>query len=91
MAFHQNGLTMTFFARDYTTQSVTGLDRIGFDVWNLVLLIIVVYGAFSLFQSKTGRGKAIAGVAVLASLGINMELFFHGFDSGNTSSNLPAI
>ena len=69
-AFHQNGLTMTFFARDYTTQSVTGLDRIGFDVWNLVLLIIVVYGAFSLFQSKTGRGKAIAGVAVLASLGI---------------------
>ena len=40
MAFHQNGLTMTFFARDYTTQSVTGLDRIGFDVWNLVLLII---------------------------------------------------
>ena len=62
--------TMTFFARDYTTQSVTGLDRIGFDVWNLVLLIIVVYGAFSLFQSKTGRGKAIAGVAVLASLGI---------------------
>ena len=70
MAFHQNGLTMTFFARDYTTQSVTGLDRIGFDVWHLVLLIIVVYGAFSLFQSKTGRGKAIAGVAVLASLGI---------------------
>ena len=70
MAFYQNGLTMTFFARDYTTQSVTGLDRIGFDVWNLVLLIIVVYGAFSLFQSKTGRGKAIAGVAVLASLGI---------------------
>ena len=70
MAFHQNGLTMTFLALDYTTQSVTGLDRIGFDVWNLVLLIIVVYGAFSLFQSKTGRGKAIAGVAVLASLGI---------------------
>lgn len=70
MAFHQNGLTMTFFARDYTTQSVTGLDRIGFDVWNLVLVIIAVYGAFSLFQSKTGRGKAIAAVAVLASLDI---------------------
>lgn len=70
MAFHQNGLTMTFFARDYTTQSVTGLDRLGFDVWNLVLVIIAVYGAFSLFQSKTGRSKAIAGVAVLASLGI---------------------
>ena len=58
MAFHQNGLTMTFFARDYTTQSVTGIDRIGFDVWNLVLVIIAVYGAFSLFQSKIWSWKS---------------------------------
>ena len=70
MAFHQNGLTMTFFARDYTVKSVTGLDRIGFDVWNLVLLIIAVYGGFSLFQSKTGKGKAISAVVVLVALGI---------------------
>ena len=70
MAFHQNGLTMTFFARDYTVKSVTGIDRIGFDVWNLVLLIIAVYGSFSLFQSKTGQGKAISAVTVLAALGV---------------------
>lgn len=70
MAFHQNGLTMTFFARDYTVKSVTGIDRMGFDVWNLVLLIIAVYGSFSLFQSKTGQGKAISAVTVLAALGI---------------------
>nr|WP_044653894.1 peptide MFS transporter [Bacteroides acidifaciens] len=88
MAFHQNGLTMTFFARDYTTQSVTGLDRLGFDVWNLVLVIIVVYGAFSLFQSKTGRGKAIAGVAVLASLGI-LAWSYSSMDS--TVEILPQI
>ena len=67
MAFHQNGLTMTFFARDYTVKSVMGIDRIGFDVWNLVLVIIAVYAGFSLFQSKTGKGKAIsAGVIVVA-------------------------
>ena len=88
MAFHQNGLTMTFFARDYTTQSVTGLDRLGFDVWNLVLVIIAVYGAFSLFQSKTGRGKAIAGVAVLASLGI-LAWSYSSMDS--TVEILPQI
>lgn len=70
MAFHQNGLTMTFFARDYTVKSVTGIDRMGFDVWNLVLLIIAIYGSFSLFQSKTGQGKAISAVTVLAALGI---------------------
>lgn len=70
MAFHQNGLTMTFFARDYTAKAATGFDRIGFDVWNLVLVIIAVYGGFSLFQSKTGKAKAISGIAILASLGV---------------------
>ena len=51
MAFHQNGLTMTFFARDYTANQVTGLDRIGFDVINLTLLVIAVYGGFAIAQS----------------------------------------
>ena len=73
MAFHQNGLTMTFFARDYTANQVTGLDRIGFDVINLTLLVIAVYGGFAIAQSTTSKGKTIAGivtVAALAALGI---------------------
>ena len=74
MAFHQNALTMTFFARDYTAHEVTGLDRLGFSVWNLALLIVTVYAGFSLFQSKTGKGKLISGVIVtlaLVVLGVN--------------------
>ena len=74
MAFHQNGLTMTFFARDYMAHEVTGLDRLGFSVWNLALLIVTVYAGFSLFQSKTGKGKLISGVIVtlaLVVLGVN--------------------
>lgn len=74
MAFHQNGLTLTFFARDFTAQSVTGLDRIGFDIANLTFLLVAVYAAFSIFQSKTGKAKGISGavfVAALAILGIN--------------------
>ena len=74
MAFHQNCVTMTFFARDYTAHEVTGLDRLGFSVWNLALLIVTVYAGFSLFQSKTGKGKLISGVIVtlaLVVLGVN--------------------
>ena len=74
MAFHQNGLTMTFVARDYTAHEVTGLDRLGFSVWNLALLIVTVYAGFSLFQSKTGKGKLISGVIAtlaLVVLGVN--------------------
>lgn len=68
MAFHQNGLTMTFFARDYTDPNVTGLTRIGFNVFNLALIAVAVYAAFSCFQSKTGRAKAISGIVAVAAL-----------------------
>lgn len=67
MAFHQNGSTMTFFARDYTTSEATGLTRMGFDIFNLVLVIIGVYAIVGLFQSEKGRGKLISG-AVLAAV-----------------------
>lgn len=62
MSFHQNGLTMTYFARDYTANSAEGLTRIGFDVWNLVLIIAAIYAGFSAFQSKTSKAKLISGV-----------------------------
>lgn len=61
MAFHQNGLTLTFFARDYTQPSASGLLGMSFNVMNLVLVIILVYALFALFQSKTTKGKATAG------------------------------
>ena len=71
MSFHQNGLTMTYFARDYTSNIAQGITRIGFDVWNLVLIIIAVYAGFSAFQSKTSKAKAISGiVAVLSLIGL---------------------
>lgn len=68
MAFHQNGLTLTYFARDYTATSSTGLESMMFDVWNLVLVIIAIYGAFALFQNNTASGKAIGGLLVLACI-----------------------
>ncbi len=71
MAFHQNGLTLTFFARDYTAQQAVGLDRLGFDVFNLLLIIIAVYALFSTFQSKTTKSRVIsAAVTVLSIVGL---------------------
>jgi POT family proton-dependent oligopeptide transporter len=71
MAFHQNGLTLTYFARDYTDSQVTGLSRIGFSVWSLALIAILVYSLFGVFQSKTSKGKTISGiVAALCVIGV---------------------
>ena len=74
MAFHQNGLTLTFFARDYTAQEVTGLDRLGFNIVNLTFLLIVIYGLFSLFQGKTGKSKTITGKVLCSLQGFESSL-----------------
>jgi len=64
MAFHQNGLSLTYFADEFTAQSAEGLQAMCFNVWNLVAVIFIVYALFSLFQSKTGKGKAVSAVVI---------------------------
>ncbi len=62
MAFHQNGLTLTFFADEFTNVSESGLTTMLFDVWNLVLIIVAVYATFSIFQSNSVKGKIFSGI-----------------------------
>lgn len=66
MAFHQNGLTLTYFARDMTQTTASGVMAMLFDVTNILALIIVVYSLFALFQGKTSRAKTAAGLVVVA-------------------------
>ncbi len=68
MAFHQNGLSLTYFADEFTAQSAEGLQAMCFNVWNLVAVIFIVYALFSLFQSKTGKAKAASATVILISL-----------------------
>ena len=68
MAFHQNGLTLTYFADEFTAKSSDGLQSMMFDVWNLVAVIFIVYALFSLVQSKTGKAKAISAAVIVLAL-----------------------
>ena len=70
MAFHQNGLTLTYFARDYVQTSSTGAQSMMFNVWNLVAVVFGVYAAFALFQSKTAKGKSIAAIVLAALIAV---------------------
>ena len=65
MAFHQNGQSLTWFARDYTQSFATGWTRIGFNIWALALIAVSVYTLFSTFQSETTKGKIISAVATV--------------------------
>ncbi len=65
MAFHQNGATLTLFARDFTATQATGITGMLFDVTNLLAVIFIVYAAFALSGAKTPKGKAVSGVVIL--------------------------
>ena len=68
MAFHQNGNTLTLFARDYTQTMSEGLQSMAFDVTNLVAVIFIVYGLFGIVQSTTARGKGIGAALTLLAV-----------------------
>ncbi|MBQ9399044.1 MAG: peptide MFS transporter [Bacteroidales bacterium] len=67
MAFHQNGQSLTWFARDYTQSFATGWSKAGFNIWILALLAVSIYTLFGVFQSESGRAKITCG-AVTALL-----------------------
>ena len=80
MAFHQNGITMNQFAREYTAKSETGFMSLFLSkslsftevrsFWNLILCVLMVYGVLNVFQSKTVKAKLIAAVLFLATAGV---------------------
>jgi POT family proton-dependent oligopeptide transporter len=76
MSFHQNGLTMTLFARDYTQDFAEGWTRIGFNVLNLALIAIGIYGLFGIFQSKGISGKLNSSVVVIACAALVYYIYY---------------
>ena len=70
MAFHQNGLSLTYFADEFTAHTATGVQGMAFDVWNLVLVIFIVYALFSVFQSKTAKARSISALVVIAAVAL---------------------
>ena len=86
MAFHQNGLSLTYFADEFTAQSADGLQAMCFNVWNLVAVIFIVYAGFSLFQSKTSKGKLISAIVIAVAL---IFLFVQYDPEGGVSISAP--
>ena len=65
MVFHQNGQTLTEFAKSCTSPDSSSWTRIGFNIWALTSIAGIVYSAFAFFQSKSGRGRLISGVILV--------------------------
>ncbi len=70
MVFHQNGQTLTEFAKSCTANFSTSWTRIGFNLGALTAIWIGVYAFFNLIQSTTSKGRSISGVILAACLGV---------------------
>ncbi|WP_315352715.1 peptide MFS transporter [Phocaeicola abscessus] len=77
MSFHQNGLTLTYFADEFTQKTSVGVQSMAFDVVNLVMIIFIIYALFSLFQSKTAKGKSISVAVIITALAMLYYKYLH--------------
>ena len=61
MSFHQNGLTMSFFARDYTVTEVGPAAYLVFNIWSLLSIVVGLLGVITFFSKSTSKkGKLIS-------------------------------
>jgi POT family proton-dependent oligopeptide transporter len=81
MSFHQNGLTLTFFARDYTVKEVGPFTNIFFNLESILTFIGAIAGLVLLFNKKNVN-KLIGGAMFLVLGGITYYLV-SGYRSAN--------
>jgi POT family proton-dependent oligopeptide transporter len=86
MSFHQNGLTLTFFARDYIVKEVSAFTYLFFDMWSILAVITTIGGLFVIFgKGKESITRLIGGAMILVGGG-----FSYYFISNNDVSNAIA-
>ncbi|MCK9204006.1 MAG: peptide MFS transporter [Bacteroidales bacterium] len=65
MAFHQNGFTLTIFARDYTVSSVSQGTAIIFNLQTFLPILVGILGLVLLLGKQNTRKIKIIGLAVV--------------------------
>lgn len=75
MVFHQNGQTLTEFAKSCTSSESSSWTRIGFNLGALTAIFVGVYALFSVFQSASGKAKAISAMILACCAGIVWKLY----------------
>lgn len=85
MSFHQNGLTLTFFARDYTAKQVGPFTNLFFTLPSILAVIGAVAGIVMLINKNVKTNVKITG-GVLFAAGIALAVyFFNNFDRPTNS------
>jgi len=83
MSFHQNGLTLTMFARDYTVKAVGPFTYLFFDLYQILAFIGAVVGLVLLLLRKSKMTTRVIGAGLLL-VGGYLAYYYY---SGNPSVN----
>ncbi|MBL7138104.1 MAG: peptide MFS transporter [Bacteroidales bacterium] len=84
MSFHQNGLTLTLFARDYTDKEVGPLTFIFFYLPALLSLIGIIIGVVMLVRKKIKAIMRVVGAILIVAGGFLLWYFYSGFGPEST-------
>jgi POT family proton-dependent oligopeptide transporter len=82
MSFHQNGLTQTFFARDYTVKEVGPINNVFFNLNSILAFIGCIAGLVLLITKKKLAQRTI-GLAMFAGFGALTYYFVSGYQAMN--------
>ncbi len=83
MAFHQNGLTMTFFARDYTVPSVGKFTNLWFDLFGLLSILLSVTGLIFLIRKASNSKTKLIALAAFIGFGILAFFRYYHYQESN--------
>jgi POT family proton-dependent oligopeptide transporter len=80
MSFHQNGLTLTLYARDYTVKQVGAFTNLFFTLPSMLAVVGSIAGLVLLIKASIGRNARITG-GILLVLSLLFSVFLlNGFD-----------
>ncbi|NOY96198.1 MAG: peptide MFS transporter [Chlorobi bacterium] len=80
MAFHQNGFTMSIFARDYTESQISNFTYIFFDLAAFLPLLAAIIGLIMIINKKTKPKWKLAGALLLVAGSSICYWVFSGYE-----------
>ena len=82
MSFHQNGLTLSFFARDYTATEVGKVSSLLFNIWPAFSIVVFLYAVGNLLKRGSElRARLIAGVVAVAAAAVVVIFYRNAGDA----------
>jgi len=83
MSFHQNGLTLTFFARDYIAKQVGPITNLFFGPWSILSVFGALAGLFVALGKNKTRNERLIGIALFIAGAILAYYYVQSYQQEN--------